>query len=77
MNRSFYHYVMKYREPVIQTEEGILANAMYDDLDFPKMAEDYHEISDYIELTEIYIDKISIFDQLWEEYKINIKQELL
>jgi len=30
---------MKYREPVTQTKEGILANTMYDDLDFPKMAE--------------------------------------
>ncbi|KIL47981.1 hypothetical protein KR50_21480 [Jeotgalibacillus campisalis] len=40
------------------------------------MSEDYHEVSNYIELTEIYNNKISIFDQLWEEYKIDIKQDL-
>ncbi|PPA71194.1 YozE family protein [Jeotgalibacillus proteolyticus] len=76
MDRSFYHFVMKYREPEATTQEGILANAMYDDLDFPKMSDDYHEISSYVELTEFYSDKISIFDELWEEYRIDIKQEL-
>ncbi|TDL34809.1 YozE family protein [Jeotgalibacillus sp. S-D1] len=77
MKRSFYHYVMKYREPEPNSRESELANSMYDDLDFPKMSEDYHELSNYIELTEIYFDKISIFDDLWEEYRINIKQELI
>ncbi|MDG5470566.1 YozE family protein [Jeotgalibacillus sp. ET6] len=76
MNRSFYHFAMKYREPQPISDQSKLANAMYDDLDFPKMSEDYHELSNYIELTEIYNDKISIFDQMWEEYKIEIKLEL-
>ena len=77
MNRSFYHYVMKYREPEPKSNFGEFANTMYDDLDFPKMAEEYNEISNYIELTEVFNDKISTFDELWEEYRINIKQELV
>ncbi|MEW9501825.1 YozE family protein [Jeotgalibacillus marinus] len=77
MNRSFYHFIMKYREPVEKTKEGIFANTMYNDLDFPKMSEDYNEVSDYIELTEIYNDKVAVFDELWEEYRIIIKKELI
>ncbi|KIL44122.1 YozE family protein [Jeotgalibacillus soli] len=76
MNRSFYHYVMKYREPSPKTPQSEFANRMYDDLDFPKMSEDYHEISEYVELTEVYNDQISVFDDLWEDYRITIKNEL-
>ncbi|MEH6978084.1 YozE family protein, partial [Bacillus pseudomycoides] len=51
MKKSFYHYMMKHRASLIRNEISDLAEAMYDDLSFPKQSEDYDEISSYLELS--------------------------
>ncbi|MBO1580007.1 MULTISPECIES: YozE family protein [Bacillus] len=67
MKKSFYHYMMKHRASLIKNEVSDLAEAMYDDLSFPKQSEDYDEISSYLELSGL-LDSMSIFDEAWELY---------
>ncbi|HWO76286.1 MAG TPA: YozE family protein [Bacillus sp. (in: firmicutes)] len=68
MARSFYHYLMKYRniEPKHEIEE--FANHAYHDHTFPKLADDYHEISSYLEMHGDYIKSMKVFDRAWELY---------
>ncbi|HEK9099562.1 YozE family protein [Bacillus pfraonensis] len=67
MKKSFYHYMMKHRASLINNEVSNLAEAMYDDLSFPKHSEDYDEISSYLELSGL-LGSMSIFDEAWELY---------
>ncbi|KEK24042.1 YozE family protein [Bacillus gaemokensis] len=67
MKKSFYHYMMKHRASLIKNEVSDLAEAMYDDLSFPKQSEDYDEISSYLELSGL-LESMSIFDEAWELY---------
>ncbi len=59
--------MMKHRASLIKNEVSDLAEAMYDDLSFPKQSEDYDEISSYLELSGL-LDSMSIFDEAWELY---------
>ncbi|SDY80980.1 YozE family protein [Bacillus sp. 166amftsu] len=67
MKKSFYHYMMKHRASLIKNEISDFAEAMYDDISFPKQSEDYDEISSYLELSGL-LDSMSIFDEAWELY---------
>jgi uncharacterized protein YozE (UPF0346 family) len=44
------------------------AEAMVDDLAFPKHATDYHQVSRYLEDEVNYLNNLSIFDEAWEDY---------
>jgi len=35
---------------------------------FPKTAEDYHELSLYLELNGHYLDSMTVFDEAWQQY---------
>ncbi|MEH7457373.1 hypothetical protein CON65_10045 [Bacillus pseudomycoides] len=67
MKKSFYHYMMKHRASLVKNEISDLAEAMYDDLSFPKQSEDYDEISSYLELSGL-LGSMSIFDEAWGLY---------
>ncbi|MDM5154846.1 YozE family protein [Bacillus sp. DX1.1] len=67
MKKSFYHYMMKHRASLKQNEISDLAEAMYEDLSFPKQTEDYDAISSYLELSGL-LASMSIFDKAWELY---------
>ncbi|WP_227395344.1 YozE family protein [Jeotgalibacillus aurantiacus] len=73
MSKSFYHFVMKYREPKPRNNKELLANRIYDDLDFPKNLKSYNDVSQYIETTDLYSSLASTFDEVWEEYTTNNK----
>lgn len=73
MNKSFYHFMMKYRNEVTKSELSMLANAMYHDIAFPKQSIDYDEISNYLELHVSYITDMTLFDEVWEMYKEDVK----
>ena len=51
---------------LFRNEISDLAEAMYDDLSFPKQSEDYDEISSYLELSGM-LESMSIFDA-WDLY---------
>lgn len=74
MNKSFYHYLMKYRDFKPKDELSEFANDAYKDHSFPKISTDYHEISTYLEMNGQYLKTMSIFDQAWELYITEKKQ---
>ncbi|MGV3465529.1 MAG: YozE family protein [Heyndrickxia sp.] len=76
MNRSFYHYLMKYRDAKTKDELSHFANSAYKDHGFPKQSTDYSELSLYLEMNGTYLKSMSIFDQAWELYLIEEKKDL-
>ncbi|WP_026694922.1 YozE family protein [Peribacillus kribbensis] len=66
--KSFYHYLMRYRQPKDLDEITSFANAAYKDHGFPKQSADYHEISTYLEMNVQYLNNMAIFDQAWDLY---------
>ncbi|CAH0347346.1 MULTISPECIES: YozE family protein [unclassified Bacillus (in: firmicutes)] len=66
--KSFYHFLMKYRQPKNIDEITAFANQAYEDHGFPKQSSDYHEISTYLEMNGHYLDSMTVFDQAWELY---------
>jgi len=69
--KSFYHYMMKFRLNPKNDVIGQLARFVYEDHSFPKMADDYNEISSYLELNGDYTMSMSVFDEAWELYEMN------
>jgi uncharacterized protein YozE (UPF0346 family) len=68
MRKSFYHFLMKYRQPTDRDELTAFANNVYDDLAFPKQSESYDEVSSYLELNGHYLKSMSLFDEAWDLY---------
>ncbi|MBV7508091.1 YozE family protein [Bacillus sp. sid0103] len=68
--KSFYHFLMKYRHPAPKDAIGDFANNAYLDHSFPKVSEDYDEISSYLELNGHYLESMSIFDEAWQIYQL-------
>jgi uncharacterized protein YozE (UPF0346 family) len=68
MNKSFYHFLMKYRHPSPTDAISKFANNAYLDHSFPKQADDYHELSSYLELNGHYLESMAIFDEAWQLY---------
>jgi uncharacterized protein YozE (UPF0346 family) len=75
MRKSFYHFLMKYRHPEPKDEISVFANNAYHDHSFPKISEDYDEISSYLELNGQYLESMSVFDEAWEQYLFTEKND--
>jgi uncharacterized protein YozE (UPF0346 family) len=71
MRKSFYHFLMKYRHPAPKDRICAFANDAYLDHSFPKISEDYHELSSYLELNGHYLDSMAIFDEAWQQYLLS------
>ncbi|RLQ95202.1 YozE family protein [Falsibacillus albus] len=71
MNKSFYHFLLKYRHPEPKDSISKFANDAYDDHGFPKNSDDYHELSSYLELNGQYLESMAIFDDAWDDYLIS------
>ncbi|MCD2256551.1 YozE family protein [Agrilactobacillus fermenti] len=69
MKRSFYQWLMTQRNPNGKDELAHFANSAFFDQSFPKQSEDYHEISDYLELNGNYLPNMAVFDQAFTEYQ--------
>ncbi len=59
---------MTLKDVKVPTDTSRLAEAASRDLQFPKQSEEYHEISDYLELNTNYLENLALFDHLWEIY---------
>ncbi|GIN91964.1 UPF0346 protein YozE [Siminovitchia terrae] len=68
MKKSFYHFLLKYRQPDSRDYLSSFAEEVYKDHGFPKDSLDYYEISDYLELNGSYQTTLSVFDEAWELY---------
>jgi len=69
MHKSFYHYLMKYREEPPRDELAAFANHAFDDHSFPKSEDSYDELSRYLEMDVDYLPTMSVFDDAWEKYE--------
>ncbi|APH04715.1 YozE family protein [Bacillus weihaiensis] len=74
--KSFYHFLMKFRHPKPKDEISRFANEAYLDHSFPKNTDDYNELSSYLEMNGQYLKSMSIFDEAWELYNIEIVKGL-
>ncbi len=68
MRKTFYQYLMTLKDARHPNETSRLAQHVQQDLQFPKQSNDYHRISDYLELNTNYLESLTIFDEVWEKY---------
>lgn len=66
--KSFYQYLLTFRQPKNIDEIAKFANDAFLDHGFPKHSADYHEISAYLEMNGHYLESMSVFDDVWEQY---------
>ncbi|EGS7946050.1 hypothetical protein I3Y30_001391 [Listeria monocytogenes] len=71
MGRSFYHFLMTYRDPKLTGQKTEFANNAYRDHSFPKQTRNYHILCDYLEFNAPYLPGMSIFDELWDAYLLD------
>lgn len=71
MAKSFYHFLMKYRQPGAEDDISLFANEAYYDHDFPKTSSSYEQLSSYLELNGHYLPSMRIFDEVWELYLLH------
>ncbi|TDW04738.1 YozE family protein [Bacillus badius] len=68
VRKSFYHYLMKFREEPPRDELAKFANHAFADHSFPKAADDYDELSRYLEMNGSYLSGMRVFDEAWDRY---------
>lgn len=66
MAKSFYHFLMRYRNGGNRDEISQFANDAYFDHSFPTQSKNYDEISRYLEIDVDYLPSMSVFDQAWD-----------
>ena len=66
-NYSFYQFTHTVRGR--HDDKGTLAQLIFEDLSFPKYEDDFHVLSDYIEVEAHYTLPMSVFDDLYDEYR--------
>ncbi|WP_100331338.1 YozE family protein [Bacillus xiapuensis] len=69
MKKSFYHYLLKYREYPPRDGIADFANQAFKDHSFPKDECNYDRLSRYLELNGSYLPSMSIFDEAWAKYE--------
>lgn len=69
MKKSFYHFILKYRDERNDKKLKLLADQIYWDHSFPKQSSNYHEISMYLEMNGHFLDAVSTFDRAWQIYE--------
>lgn len=70
---TFYEFMMRHVNPDAKDPTSRLANTMHNDESFPKMSEDFHEISSYLEGSIDYSKLLVVFDDLWHAYEFSNK----
>lgn len=69
MAKSFYHFLMRYRNAGAKDEMAKFAIDAFLDHGFPKSSTDYDELSRYLEMNGDYLPSMTTFDRAWELYK--------
>ncbi|MBM7543849.1 YozE family protein [Periweissella beninensis] len=71
MQDSFYHYLLTQRSDDQADLVSIFAHNAALDHAFPKQSQNYHEITEYLELTAGYLPSMDVFDDAWQRYLDN------
>ena len=66
--KTFYHFVLTYRGA--SDEKGAFAEAVFEDMAFPKASISFDELSAYVEMQADDAMSTSVFDELWEAYRV-------
>lgn len=66
--KPFYHFVLTYRGA--SDEKGAFAEAVFEDMAFPKTSISFDELSAYVEMQADDGMSTSVFDELWEAYRV-------
>lgn len=64
--KTFYHYVLTYRGA--SDEKGAFAEAVFEDVAFPKASTSFDELSAYVEMQADPAMQASVFDTIWSAY---------
>ena len=72
MTKSFYHYLLKYRNKESNEGYAQFAESAFYDSSFPTQEKDYYKLCEYLELNGQYLSSMVIFDELYEMYKENV-----
>ena len=64
--KSFYTFLMTYRQPKEVDAITKFANHAFLDHSFPKQSVDYDELSRYLEMNVDYLESMSVFDEAWD-----------
>lgn len=59
---------MKFRHPKPKDAISVFANEAYLDHSFPKISQEYNEVSSYLEFNGHYLESMTVFDEAWELY---------
>ena len=73
MEKSFYHYVLTFRGGEWSDRKVRFAESMFVDHAFPKVSDDFDELSNYLELQSDEYLTIDAFDELWELYVLKYR----
>lgn len=68
MAKTFYHFLMRYRNPGAKDELAKFAEDAFHDHSFPKGSSNYDELSRYLEMNGDYLRSMTIFDHAWDLY---------
>ena len=68
MDRSFYHFALSYRGKMNADDFSRFAEAMFLDHSFPRASKDFEQLSRYLEERAHPIMKVTVFDEIWDEY---------
>lgn len=73
MNRTFYQFVLSFRGGRRDEPYSVFAEAMFNDLSFPKDEEDYDPLSRYVEERADEELRSTVFDELYKLYEERVK----
>lgn len=71
--KTFYQFMLNFRGEKKRTNLGRLAEWIFRDEGFPKHAETYNELSDYLEWMSPFVDAVATFDEAWKKYEQHIE----
>ncbi len=69
LEQTFYQFIRKYTDFDAKDPMSRLANAIHQDISFPKHETDFEVISKYMEENSHYSKLLSIFDDAWNQYQ--------
>lgn len=73
MNKSFYQFALSFRGGGKDDVQSVFAEAMFNDLSFPKNEEEYDLLSRYVEEKADEQLRSVIFDELYKIYEERVK----
>ncbi|HFI0464184.1 TPA: YozE family protein [Streptococcus suis] len=68
---SFYQFMLKFKDSSEREMLSRLATIMHRDIQFPKQAEEFDQVSSYLESNSEYSTYLSTFDQAWQLYQVD------